>query len=327
MFKATAFILSGLMVAAGIAAAPAFAQTAKAPLKTVTRGTVSTTAIEWPDIIARKMGFYTKEGLNVEQALISPTTITPSLIGGTIQFGFINASSMVLAAKAGADLVAIGKGADPSPYSLVTGKSIKTIADLRGKTLSLSEPGDVYAEATKEILRKGGLNPDTDLNIRYGGNSNQRMAALVAGAVDAVPLVPPQDKLLLDQGFNAVAFYPDFYPRLALSTTAVSRAWAKANAETVKAFLRAQAAATVWLYDPANKQKALDLLIEETKTDQSAAAQSYDVYLTKLHMFPMNGCVEAAGFESLIAVLSKINKAIAADEPVSKYIDTQYCPQ
>lgn len=326
MFNRNGLIFSALVLASLSVAIQAMAQGAAPTLKTVTRGTVSTTAVEWPDIVAQKKGFYEKEGLKVEQALISPTTITPSLIGGTIQFGFINASSMVLADKAGADLVAIGKGADPSPYSLVTAKTIKTIADLKGKTLSLSEPGDAYAEATKEILRKGGLNPDTDINIRYGGNSNQRMAALVAGAVDAVPLVPPQDKLLLDQGYNSVAFYPDYFPKLALSTTSVSRAWAKNNAETVKAFMRAQAAATKWLYDPANKEEALRILIDETKADQSSALQAYDVYLTKLHMYPMNGCVETAGFEALIAVLAKVNKAVRADEPVSQFIDTQYCP-
>ena len=326
MSKRASIALSALILLTPLIVAPSLAQTPARALKTVTRGTVSTTAVEWPDIVANKKGFYEKEGLKVEHAIISPTTITPSLIGGTIQFGFINASSMVLATKAGADLVAIGQGADPSPYSLVTGKSIKTLADLKGKTLSLSEPGDAYAEATKEILRKAGLNPDTDLNIRYGGNSNQRMAALVAGAVDAVPLVPPQDKLLVDQGYNAVAFYPDYYPKLTLSTTAVSRTWAKNNADTVKAFMRAQAAAIVWLYDPANKDEALKLLIDETKADLSAAQQSYDVYLTKLHIFPTNGCVQPAGFEALINVLSKVNKAVQPGESASQFMDTQYCP-
>ena len=151
-------------------------------------------------------------------------------------------------------------------------------------------------------------------------------SALVAGAVDTVPLVPPQDKLLVDQGYNAITFYPDYYPKLALSTTAVSRAWAKNNADTVKPFMRAQAAAIVWLYDPANKDEALKLLIDETKADLSAAQQSYDVYLTKLHIFPTNGCVQPAGFEALINVLSKVNKAVQPGEAASQFMDTQYCP-
>jgi ABC-type nitrate/sulfonate/bicarbonate transport system substrate-binding protein len=115
------------------------------------------------------------------------------------------------------------------------------------------------------------------------------MAAIIAGAVDAVPVVPPQDQVLRDQGFNAVAYYPDYFPNLTLSTTAVTRAWAAANPDV---FMRAQAAAIAWLYDPANKDEALKLLMEETKADLAAAKHGYDVYITKMHMFPKDGCVE-----------------------------------
>ena len=317
------FVLAAFMSAS---ASPTVAQTGNTGVKVITRGTVSTTAVEWPDVIARRKGFYEKESLKVEQALISPTTITPSLIGGSIQIGFINASQLVIADKAGADIVAIGQGADPSPYSLVTARSVKTLADLRGKTLSLAEPGDVYAEATKEILRKAGLNPDTDVNIRYGGNSNQRMAALIAGAVDAVPLVPPQDRVLIEQGFNAVAFYPDYFPNLTLSVTAVTRSWAANNSATLKAFMRAQAAAIGWLHEPANKDEAIKLLMEETKADQVSAIHSYDIYITKLNIFPKNGCVQTKGFEVMLAMLSKINKSVKEGESINQFIDTQWCP-
>ena len=320
MLKQTALAFAAMVLSTSLAAAQAPASA----LGTFTRGTVSTTAVEWTDIIARDKGFYAAEGLNIKAALISPTTITPSLIGGSIQFGFINASSMILADESGADLVAVGKGADPSPYALVAGKSIKTLLDLKGKTISLSEPGDAYAEATREILRKAGIDPEKDITMRYGGNSNQRMAALVAGAVDAVPLVPPQDSMLVQQGFNIVARYVEDYPHLALSTTAVSRAWAAKNGEVVKAFLRAQAAATKWLYDPANKEEALRMLMAETQADHEAADAAYAIYVVQLHMYAP--CVEERGFQTLIGLLSKVNKAVKPDEPASRFVDTRWCP-
>jgi len=320
MFKQAAIVLATMVLSSSFAAA----QNAAPALKTFIRGTVSTTAVEWTDMIARQKGFYAAEGLKIDQALISPTTITPSLIGGSIQFGFINASSMILADESGADLVAVGKGADPSPYALVAGKSIKTMADLKGKIISLSEPGDAYAEATRVILRKAGIDPEKDVTMRYGGNSNQRMAALVAGAVDAVPLVPPQDAMLVQQGFNIVARYVEDFPHLALSTTAVSRAWAAKNGDVIKAFLRAQANATKWLYDPANKEEALAILMSETKSDHASAQAAYDIYVLQLHMYAP--CVEAEGFQTLIKLLSTFNKAVKSDEPASRYIDTQWCP-
>ena len=44
-------------------------------------------------------------------------------------------------------------------------------------------------------------------------------------------------------------------------------------------------------------------------------------------MFPMNGCVQTKGLEMLVSMLSKINKTVKEGTPVSKYIDTQWCPK
>src|SRR5262249_13141242 len=132
--------------------------------------------------------------------------------------------------------------------------------------------------------------------------------------------------MLEGQGFHSLAFYPDYFPQLALSLTAVRRPWAMENADVLKAFLRAQANAIHWLYDPANKTEALDLLMKETRSDLASAEHSYDIYLAKLHMFPANGCIQPKGIEALIGVMSRINKTVKADLPASKYIDTRWCP-
>ena len=231
---------------------------------------------------------------------------------------------LMQAIEAGADLVAFGKGMDPAPYSLMAKKELKSIADLKGKSISLADAGDVYTEATKEIIRKGGLDPEKDINFRYGGNSNQRMAALVAGAVDAVPLIPPQDRMMTDQGFNSLAYYPDYFPNLTLSLSAVARPWASKNPEIMKSFMRAQKAAITWLYDPANKSEAIALLMTETNADRPSAEQAYDQFLIKMRIFPANGCIELKGLQVLVDILSRINKNVKGG-PADKYVDTQWC--
>ena len=44
-------------------------------------------------------------------------------------------------------------------------------------------------------------------------------------------------------------------------------------------------------------------------------------------MFPPNACVQPEGFENMIKMISRVNKNVKADDPVSQFIDTQYCPQ
>jgi NitT/TauT family transport system substrate-binding protein len=315
-----------LILAASAIASTNVARAQSGALKTVTRGTVSTTGAEWPDMVASDKGFYEKEGLKVEHVILSPTTITPSLIGGSMEFGFINAAQLMQAVETGADLIAIGQGMDPAPYVLVGGKTIKSLKDLKGKTIALAEQYDAYAEVTREILAKAGLDPEKDVNFRYGGNSNQRVAALMAGAIDAVPLPAPNDKLALDQGFNALATYSDYYPKLALSLTAVVRKWAEANPETVKAYLRAQKNAITWLNDPKNKDEAIAILQKGTAGTLSSASYTYDVLIDKLHMFPPSGCIQPEGMKTLVEVLSRVTPKVKKDTPVSKYISTTYCP-
>jgi ABC-type nitrate/sulfonate/bicarbonate transport system substrate-binding protein len=301
-------------------------QSSNASLHSIIRGTVSLTAAEWTNIIATQKGFYTQQGLSVETVQISPQTIVSSLIGGSVQIGMVPSTQLILSIRSGANIVAIGPGMDPSHYSLVATKNITTLAGLKGKTIALADPVDAYTEVTKEMLAKAGLDPNKDVSYRYGGNSNQRMAALLAGAVDAVPLVPPQDQEMFDQGYHSIAYYADYYPNLAFSVLAVNRDWANANPELVKGYLLAGKAATAWLYDPANKAEAIKLLMKATKSDDNAATEAYEIYVTKLHVFPLNGCIKTSGVRVLISLLSKINQNVPADLPVRAVADTEWCP-
>lgn len=304
----------------------AISQTNNTHLNSITRGSVSLTAAEWPNIIAEKKGFYAKEGLKVDTVLISPQNVVSSLIGGSVQIGMVPATQLILSIQSGADLVAIGPGMDPSPYSLVTAKDIKTLAELKGKTIALADPVDAYTQVTKEILRKAGLDPEQDVSYRYGGNSNQRMAALLAGAVDAVPLFPPEDLAMFAQGYHSVAYYPNYYPDLALSVSAVNQEWAKAHPDLVKGFLRAGKSAIAWLYDPTNKAEAIKLLTDATKIDINSATKTYDIFVTQHHFFPANGCLKTSGMQVLIKLLSKTSQKVPADLPVGKVADTDWCP-
>jgi ABC-type nitrate/sulfonate/bicarbonate transport system substrate-binding protein len=323
MIKSLAMALGAIIAATSISSG--ISQTSRATPRSIVRGAVSLTAAEWPNIIATEKGFYAKQGLSVETVQISPQTIVSSLIGGSVQIGMVPATQLILSIRSGANVVAFGPGMDPSGYSLVAGRNVKTLADLKGKTIALADPVDAYTEVTKEMLAKAGLDPDRDVTYRYGSNSNQRMAALLAGAVDAVPLVPPQDRQVFDQGYHSIAYYADYYPNLAFSVLAVNRDWANANPELVKGYLLAGKAATAWLYDPANKAEAIKLLMKATKSDSNSASEAYDVFVTKLHTFPVTGCIKTSGVRVLISLLSKIDRKVPADLPVGTVADTEWC--
>jgi ABC-type nitrate/sulfonate/bicarbonate transport system substrate-binding protein len=210
----------------------------------------------------------------------------------------------------------------------MAGPTIKTVAQLKGKKIGAASPIDVYTYVIKEILKKAGLDPDTDVDFVFGGGQNQRLTAIVGGAIDAGLFTPPGDARLASQGFNTLAFTPDYFPNLTLSVTTVRRDWAQANGDTLRRFLRAQSDAVKWLDNPANKDRAIAILVDQTKAAPADAADAYDYYVGKAHVFPDNACVHVPGLTNVVKIMRITNqlKTIGpADVP--KFTDTEWCPK
>jgi ABC-type nitrate/sulfonate/bicarbonate transport system substrate-binding protein len=288
----------------------------------------SLTSANWPDFVADREGFNARQGLNVETDLMPPDTIIAALVGGSIEIGMGNATQLALAVQKGANIVAVGVGADNQPYHLMSAPAVKTFADLRGKSLALASPGDVYTYATRDILQKHGLKLNTDVNVVYGAGQNQRFTALLNGAVQAGLFSPPSDADLAARGYNTLAFTPDYYPNLTLSANAVNRAWALSHADVLRRFLQARADAIGWLYDPANENAAIQLLMDETKVDRPAASAAYDYYIHTAKVFPRDGCIRQPGFDTLVRMLKQEGQLPEASTvTAAKMMDRAWCPK
>jgi ABC-type nitrate/sulfonate/bicarbonate transport system substrate-binding protein len=68
--------------------------------------------------------------------------------------------------------------------------SIKSIADLKGKTVSIGGTKDVTLVYMEAFIASADLKP-TDLDFIYAKATQDRLAALLSGGVDAAILYPP----------------------------------------------------------------------------------------------------------------------------------------
>ena len=64
-------------------------------------------------------------------------------------------------------------------YLMENGDTIKSVADLKGKTVYSSGKGAVPEYAFNYILKANGLNPDTDLRVEYKSEHTETLAALL----------------------------------------------------------------------------------------------------------------------------------------------------
>jgi ABC-type nitrate/sulfonate/bicarbonate transport system substrate-binding protein len=321
MLRRALALVAGLM----LAWVPAGAQ--QPPKFTIQYVTPSITPQNWPTFVAEAQGYFAREGLAVDMVQIDPSTLLSAVIGGSSQIGLVDSAAVILAVDKGSDVVAIGSGADRVPYKFMTAPSVKTFKDLKGKVIGAAAPVEVYTTVIKQILKKGGLDPENDVQFVFGGGQNQRVAALLGGAIQGGLVTPPNDFTLAQKGFNSLSFIPDTYPNLQLSITVTKRSWAAQNPQVVRGYLKAMAEASRWLNNPANKDAALALLIAKVKTTPEAASESYDYYMTRLHEFPNDYCRIRPGMESVLNIIHPqgLTKSTAAD--VGKYTSTQWCPK
>jgi ABC-type nitrate/sulfonate/bicarbonate transport system substrate-binding protein len=274
--------------------------------------------------VAQAQGFYAKENLDVQESILDPNIIVSSLIGGALEVGWADSTQLMIVEEKGSDLVAFGLSTYRQPYKLMSIPSVKTIADLKGRRIGIPSEIDVYTYVIKQILRSGKLDPDKDVEWIIGGNSSRRLAAIVGGAVDAGLFSPPADSRLKSEGYNTLAFTPDIYPNLTLSAETARRDWAEQNAEALRRLTRAQANAAKWLRDPANKARALEILLATTGGTTADAEDAY-AYYANTDVW-QHTCINRPGLANVVKIMhetGQLTKLTEADVP--KFADPKFC--
>src|SRR4051794_14081176 len=188
------------LVAACVPAAPQAQQqagagaSAAAP-KTVLKlkiGTATTPPPALPEStlwLARDLGYYEREGLDVE---IVETQATPSVItamrSGDVDIGNINSEDVIrLTANKDLEMRTINSSNGRNFFMIVGKNAYGSIAELAGKSFAVSRLGGQDDALSRKVMSSKGLTPDK-VNFVSIGAPNVRAQALVAGQVDATTM-------------------------------------------------------------------------------------------------------------------------------------------
>jgi NitT/TauT family transport system substrate-binding protein len=197
-----------------------------------------------PVPIAKEAGLFAKYGLDVEMIRVTPGNLAvPKLLSGEIQLFLGNGDPVVKAAvKDGAKLVVIASLGEDN-FRLVARSAIRTIEDLKGKRVGVSNPGSSADRIARAALKAVNLDPDRDVTLVTTGlnESRARLEQVVSGDVDATIVDLENVKALGDRGaaITSLAELEQlgiFVSGADLSTT---RALIETRRDTVKRFLAA----------------------------------------------------------------------------------------
>lgn len=218
---------------------------------------------------AEKKGFFREEGLDVE--IIWTYDQIKGLIAGSIDISGSSPDWVATAVVQGAELIDVALMETRAPYFMFSRPEIKSMAELKGKVFGVFDiPSGDQAVAWVALQKRG-----VDVSWRKAGGTPARMAALIAGQIDATLIIVPAHIAAMKAGLNVLLEPSDMdYPWISYQ---VRRSWAEKNRDAVVGYLRAVDKSMKWLSDPANATEVKQLIMEEGKVDQEAADSTYDI--------------------------------------------------
>jgi ABC-type nitrate/sulfonate/bicarbonate transport system substrate-binding protein len=158
-----------------------------------------------PIWIAKETGLFEKNGFDATVIFISGSIRgIQAILAGDIPIGEGGGPGLVSARLAGGDVVAVAGTINVLPYYLVAQPSVKKPEDLRGKIGGNHIAGTTAEFALRMSLKKLGIDPLKDVQLRVIGGTIERMAALQKGLVNFTVVTEAGKAVAEKNGFPTV---------------------------------------------------------------------------------------------------------------------------
>src|SRR5262245_4960440 len=231
--------------------------------------------VAFPLLVASDKGFFQKEGLTVEPIRINsaPTTYQ-ALISGDVHAAVGAPTGLLPSHSQGAEIITVGSWDNVVPYVWVTREKITDIRELRGKKIGVNRAGSKPWLIIHVLLQDAGLDPAKDLTLmQMGGGSQERVAALMRGGIDATLADALLEPIMKKRGFFVLRGKPTPFMNAPI---AAKRSYVTNQRGTLKKFVKAFAEATRFMID--NKEgtmRPLTQLLNSTEPEIVDFAYQY----------------------------------------------------
>jgi NitT/TauT family transport system substrate-binding protein len=264
--------------------------------------------------IAEQNGFFKAEGLDVRLVQIRANVAVMATLASEVDvLGSI--TTAISAAQRGAPIKVLAVTLHRPLFWLVARPEFKNISDLKGKVLGVVSLGGAQHTALRYMLRKGGLNPDTDATTIVAGDVPTQLQSLASNAIQAAALSPPIVIVARDRfKMNVLASVLQEYPTIQ-NGVAVTEKTLKAQPKAMRALLKARAKASRQFHE--NPQVPIDVIAKVLQVDKDTARETY---LLSKSGFTQNGIVserEAREYLKGDAERQKLKEPL----PVSRLFD------
>jgi len=270
---------------------------------------------------AQSQGFFAKRGLSIDLKVAPGSEVLrQGLADGKWQIvhtAFDNGVAMADVAKV--DIIGV-IGGDNSFNHLLVQPEIGTIKDLRGKTGVLDALNTAYAFQLYDILAKNGLHKG-DYTPKSVGATFKRLAVMQQDKTAAAAILnAPFSILAVKSGLKDMGPVSAVIGPYQATAGITTRAWAKANPDTMVKYLQAYIEGLRWALDPKNKDAATKLLAERLKL--TPATECYALVTDPTNGLVKDGKFDIDGFKNVLKLRAEFEGGTPAAP--EKYLDLSY---
>ncbi len=201
-----------------------------------------------------------------------------ALAGDALDVACMSLDGLVSLINSKQPVMAVYGGFLTAAFEWVSAPSIKSWKDVKNTSVAVTSFGSMTDEIARDMIKKHGLAPLTDVQIVQGGNPASQLQVLESGRAQAAILAPPWTILAKAQGYTILGT-----EQKEVATEFPAEVWAAktqfidAYPGTLKTILRAHVAAV--RLARANPQLASDSLANALKIKPDVARATYDALM------------------------------------------------
>ena len=229
-----------------------------------------------------------------------------SLIGVDFLVGFGNPLGLIQPIVSGSDIVSLLAHVSAEPYAMGVSPNIKSVKDLKGKRVGVSEVGGRSDLIARVMLRRAGLDPVKDVEFVSAGLGPNRVAALAKDLIQGAPL---NFQFAAEaKKFGVKILDPKEVP-IVTALLMTTRSMIKKDEETVRRFVKGYVAAIHYFLT--RRKESVAIIKKYLSGSEAGAVETmYEAFAAQLKPLPLPDKEATQAMIDAIATVESKSKTI-----------------
>jgi ABC-type nitrate/sulfonate/bicarbonate transport system substrate-binding protein len=249
-------------------------------------------------VLFKALDYMRQWGANVTVRHVSaPANVVAAVGAGQADIGDVPPLVGLQAQQAGLDIKAFAMSQARTDDVFVGKRSITSLGQLRGQSIGVLTTRGLNGIEVAQVLQVAGLSSN-DVRVVVVGGQTVRVAALIAGRVDAGPISFDNYRAALEPaGFNLLYNYASQMPNLLRSFLWAKPSWISSNRVVAAAMNEALLRAFRWVSNTRNKQAFIRYARQHIPAlTPAGVSQTYDDWV-RFKIFHVNSAITRAAVQ------------------------------